>query len=91
MAEAVVDHPRAFGFELMNEPMTIWRRDAFQTWRAVAEAIVAIIPDASVGEFSFGSRCLSPYQQHVARSACASRWTQDDVTHHALRTNRPNL
>ena len=43
MAEATVDHPRAFG-GLMNEPMTIWRRDAFQTWRAAAEAITSVIP-----------------------------------------------
>ena len=67
MAEAVVDHPRAFAFELMNEPMTIWRRDAFKTWRACAEAIVAVIPDASVGEFRLESGTFHPIATHASR------------------------
>ena len=33
MAEAVVDHPSAVAFEPMNEPMTIYRKHAFNTWR----------------------------------------------------------
>mmetsp|Transcript_57775 Transcript_57775/g.159415 ORF Transcript_57775/g.159415 Transcript_57775/m.159415 type:complete len:170 (+) Transcript_57775:1051-1560(+) len=60
MAEAVVDHPRAFAFELMNEPMTIWRRDAFKTWRACAEAIVAVIPDSSVALADTGEGSVTP-------------------------------
>jgi hypothetical protein len=79
MAEAVVDHPRAFAFELMNEPMTIWRRDAFKTWRACAEAIVAVIPDASVGEFCLESGIFHPIVRTHHDSQCA--------THHASRTN----
>ena len=39
MAEAVVDHPSAFGFELMNEPMTIWRTSMFDTWVKCAKNI----------------------------------------------------
>jgi len=33
LAEAVASHPSAFAVELMNEPMTIRRELAFDTWR----------------------------------------------------------
>mmetsp|Transcript_134145 Transcript_134145/g.199550 ORF Transcript_134145/g.199550 Transcript_134145/m.199550 type:complete len:104 (+) Transcript_134145:843-1154(+) len=48
MAEAVIDHPSAFAFELMNEPMTIKRTSMFDTWVDCAKDITKIIPDASV-------------------------------------------
>ena len=48
MAEAVVDHPSAFGFELMNEPMTIHRTSMFDAWIECAKEITKVIPDASV-------------------------------------------
>ena len=47
ISEAVVDHPSAIAFEL-NEPMSIWRGIMYDTWRAAAEAINAVIPDMSV-------------------------------------------
>ena len=47
-AEAVVDHPSAFAAELANEPMTLKRRELYQTWQAAAEAINGVIPDMSV-------------------------------------------
>lgn len=60
MAEAVVEHPSAFAAELMNEPMTIRRREAFQTWRAAAEAINTVIPDMSVALADTGESALFP-------------------------------
>ena len=48
MAEAVVDHPSAYAAELMNEPMSIWRKELYDTWKACAVAINAVIPDMSV-------------------------------------------
>jgi len=39
MAEAVADHPSAFGFELMNEPMTLRRTSMFDTWVECAKTI----------------------------------------------------
>ena len=32
-------HPSAFGAELMNEPITLRRREAYETWREAAEAV----------------------------------------------------
>ena len=60
MAEAVVDHPSAFAAELMNEPMTIRRKDAFNTWRACAEAINEVIPDMSVSICDVGEGPVIP-------------------------------
>jgi len=60
LADEVVDHPSAVGFELMNEPMTIYRKHAFNTWRAAAEVITAIIPDASVAICDTGEAPLIP-------------------------------
>ena len=33
MAAAVKNHPSAFAAELMNEPMSIHRKDMFDTWK----------------------------------------------------------
>lgn len=60
VAEAVADHPSAFGFELMNEPMSIHRPSMFETWRAAAETIVAVIPDASVALADMGEGAILP-------------------------------
>ena len=64
MAEAVVDHPSAFAFELMNEPVTIRRKELFETWRDIAEAVNNVIPDLSVSITDTGeviSRLLTPF------------------------------
>ena len=42
------EHPSAFAAELMNEPITLNRKQAFNTWRACAIAINEVIPDMSV-------------------------------------------
>jgi len=60
MAEAVKDHPSAFAFELMNEPMSINRRDMYDTWRATAEEILTVIPDASVAVADTGESAVLP-------------------------------
>ncbi len=60
VAEAVVDHPSAFAAELMNEPMTIRRRDMFDTWRAVTEAVNEVIPDMSVSITDTGEGAVLP-------------------------------
>ena len=39
IAEEIKDHPSAFALELMNEPISINRRDMYDTWRAAAEAV----------------------------------------------------
>lgn len=60
LAEAVTQHPSAVGAELMNEPMTIVRNEAFDTWRACAEAINAVIPDMSVAICDTGEGAVLP-------------------------------
>ena len=60
MAEAVKDHPSAFAAELTNEPITIRRREAYNTWRACAEAIHAVIPDMSVSICDVGEGAVIP-------------------------------
>jgi len=60
LAEAVKSHPSAFGAELMNEPMSIRRRWMFDTWRACAEAINAVVPDMSVAVADLGENTLLP-------------------------------
>lgn len=60
MAEAVVDHPSAFGFELMNEPMTIRRTSMFDAWVECAKTITQIIPDASVAIADIGEGSVLP-------------------------------
>jgi len=60
VAEAVRDHPSAVAAELMNEPMTIWRRLAFDTWRAAGEAVAAAVPDMAVSVMDTGEGVLAP-------------------------------
>ena len=44
----------------MNEPMTIRRKEAFNTWRACAEAINEVIPDMSVSICDVGEGPVIP-------------------------------
>lgn len=60
MAEAVVDHPSAFAFELMNEPMTIRRTAMFDTWVGCAKEITKVIPEASVMVADVGEGSVLP-------------------------------
>ena len=60
VAEAVKGHPSAFAFELDNEPMTLDRRSYMDTWKAAADAIHAIVPDASVSICDIGEDALIP-------------------------------
>jgi len=60
MAEAVRDHPSAFAAEWMNEPMTIRRKQAYNTWRACGEAVLEVIPDMSVSIHEVGQGAVIP-------------------------------
>jgi len=60
IAEAVVHHQSAVAAELMNEPMSIRRSEMYDTWRACAEAINAIIPDMSVALSDTGEGAILP-------------------------------
>jgi hypothetical protein len=60
MAEAVKDHPSASFFELMNEPMTIHRKNYMDTWKACADAIHAVVPDAAVSICDIGEGSVLP-------------------------------
>eukprot|EP00937_MAST-01D_sp_MAST-1D-sp2_P000256 g256.t1 len=60
VAEAVAEHPSAFAFELMNEPMTIHREDYMDTWKACGDAINAVIPDASIAICDVGEASVLP-------------------------------
>ena len=76
LAEAVVSHPSAFAAELMNEPMTIRRELAFDTWRAAGLAINALIPDM-----------YSPTPTQRAYTHARTQRTQRTHTHmHATHT-----
>ena len=61
LAVEVARHPSAFAAELMNEPMTIKRDAAYQTWRACAEAINSIIPDMAVALADTGQVAQAPW------------------------------
>lgn len=60
LALAVADHPSAVACEFMNEPMTIRRPLAFDTWRAAGEAVNAVIPDMAVSVMDTGEGVLLP-------------------------------
>jgi len=60
MADAIKQHPSAFAIEPMNEPMSINRRDMYDTWRAVTEAVTALIPDISVAVADTGEGAVLP-------------------------------
>ena len=60
LAKEVTQHPSAVAMELDNEPMSIRRGAMYDTWRATAEAINAIIPDMSVSICDTGDGTLMP-------------------------------
>lgn len=60
IAEEIKRHPSAFALELMNEPISINRRDMYDTWRAAAEAAIAVIPDISVAVADTGEGAVLP-------------------------------
>ncbi len=68
VAEAVTEHPSASFAELMNEPMTIWREQAFDTWRAAGEAILAVVPDMGIS-VCVRARALLPAAAAPAHNA----------------------
>lgn len=58
VAQAVAAHPSVYACELMNEPMSVHRGWAFDTWRAAAEAINAVVPDMAVAFADLGESAL---------------------------------
>ena len=60
LAEAVRAHPSAVAAELMNEPMTVRRTAAFDTWREAGLAITAAVPDMAVAVCDIGEAVLLP-------------------------------
>ena len=60
LAEAVVAHPSAIAAELMIEPMTLSRTQAFDTWREAGQAISAVIPDMAVSVADTGEAVVLP-------------------------------
>lgn len=60
VAEAVVGHPSAFAVELMNEPMTLRRTHAFDTWHAAGAAVTAVVPDMAVSVTDVGEGVVLP-------------------------------
>lgn len=60
LAEAVKGHRTAYAAELTNEPMSIRRRQMFDTWRAVGGAINAVIPDMGVSLEDCGEGAVIP-------------------------------
>ncbi|KAL3933484.1 MAG: hypothetical protein SGPRY_000255 [Prymnesium sp.] len=49
VAEAVALFPAAVAIEPMNEPMSIERGSLFETWESVNDAVLAVVPDISMG------------------------------------------
>jgi hypothetical protein len=60
LADAVRSHPSAVAAEFMNEPMTIRRTLAFDTWREAGTAVAAVVPDMAVSVCDTGEAILLP-------------------------------
>ena len=60
LAAAVRAHPSAVAAELMNEPMTLRRTRAFDTWREAGAAIAAEVPDMAVSVADTGEAVVLP-------------------------------
>jgi len=60
LAQQVAAHPSAVAAELMNEPITWRRREAFDTWRATAEAINGEVADMAVALADFSEGAFVP-------------------------------
>ena len=86
MAEAVKYHPSAFACELLNEPMSIARRRMFDTWRAAAEAINAVVPDMSVSVCDVGEGVVIPawvtefFEGAEDISHSTAKWIKESTT-----------
>merc|ERR1719171_2952946 len=81
MAQEVAQHPSAVGFELMNEPMSIRRQWMYDTWKATADAIIAVIPDASVavtdtGEGVIPNLALEIFRGHLDLNRKTRDWLE---------------
>ena len=90
LAIAVAQHPSAFAAELSNEPMTMNRRDWYDTSKACALAINAIVPDMAVaftdtGESSFIPKWATALEDllplpYLAPSAATVAWLKSSTT-----------
>ena len=60
MAEAVKAHPSVSFIEPANEPMSINRRNMYDTWRAVTEEVIKIVPDMNVAIADTGEGAVLP-------------------------------
>lgn len=84
MVAEVVNHPSVSFIEPANEPMSINRRDLYDTWRAVTEEAVKIIPDISVAIADTGEGAVLPgwvfkildvvHIPYIAPSADTVKW-----------------
>ena len=61
LAAAVAEHPSAVAIEPMNEPMYIQRWDMFETWKAINDAVTAVVPDMSVAVVDTGEGAVLPH------------------------------
>jgi len=60
MAVAVAQHPSAFALELSNEPMTINRKNWYDTIKAVTDAVTSVVPDIAVSVCDTGESAILP-------------------------------
>ena len=60
LAAAAAVHPSAVAAELMNEPMTLRRTRAFDTWREAGRALTARVPDMAVAGADTGEAVVLP-------------------------------
>eukprot|EP00939_MAST-03C_sp_MAST-3C-sp1_P003308 g3308.t1 len=60
LANEIKSHPSAFAVEPMNEPMSIHRRWSYDTWRAIAEGVLDVVPDLSVAVADTGEGVILP-------------------------------
>ena len=72
MAEAVKAHPSVSFIEPANEPMSINRRNMYDTWRAVTEEVIKIVPGMNVAIADTGEVPYCPDGVHnLGRVAAA--------------------
>ena len=60
MANEIKSHPSAFAIEPMNEPMSIHRRWMYDTWRAIGESVLDVVPDLSIAVSDTGEGVILP-------------------------------
>ena len=92
MAEAVAGHQSASFFELDNEPMSIHRERYFDTWKAAADAIHDVIPEASVSICDIGEASLLPsWMPKFAADFIISKPTLDWIQSGNVPSNIKNM